>query len=104
MFVLLSGEISHQPAGVVSGHGAHQHRRPRLHLHTEAVMQHLNHHSVSTTQIRVLTSLSTMLARSSGCSMMAMKFSPMTLDTKMCDMASRRSGLNAWISSSWWTA
>lgn len=50
------------------------------------------------------TSLSTMLPRSRGCSMMFMKDSPSAFETKMCDMASRRSGRKAWMSSSWCTA
>ena len=34
VFVLLSSQISHQAAGVVPGHRAHQHRGSRFHLKT----------------------------------------------------------------------
>lgn len=51
-----------------------------------------------------LTSVPTMCARSSGCSMMDMKDSPRFVETNMWAMASRRSGRKAWMSRRRWTA
>lgn len=111
LFVLLSSQISHQAAGIITWHRTHQHWSAGLHLQTQVMESQRQIHNGKTPlerrwlkEILVNTSLSTMLARSRGCSMMFMKVSPSTFETKMCDMASRRSGRKAWISNSWCTA
>lgn len=108
--VLLGGEVLHVPAGVVTGHGAHQDRGVWLHLRPG-----------SRREVRAWprrqrgcrggepgrpqrTSVSTMWVRSSGCSMMDMKDSPRLVDTNTWAMASRRSGRKAWIRSRRWMA
>ena len=50
------------------------------------------------------TSFSTTDARSSPCSASCIKFSPRIVCTTLWLMANIRSGRNAWITSSWWTA
>lgn len=113
MFVLLSSQISDQAAGIITWYRAHQHWSAGLHLQTQernvstdsTILTMANVSSEKTTEeILVTTSLSTILARSRGCSMRLMKDSPSTFETKMCDIARRRSGRKASISNSWCTA
>lgn len=110
MFVLLGSQVSDQAAGIITWYRTHQHWSAGLHLRVQKtnVSKRFNNTGASGKKmievILVTTSLSTILARSRGCSMMFMKVSPSTFETKMCDMASRRSGRKASISSSWCTA
>lgn len=110
--ILLSSQISDQATGIITWHRTHQDWSAGLHLQPKECQQQVYSDNWLSFPFETFTkyywsiptSFSTTLARSRGCSMMLMKDSPRTLATKMCDIASRRSGRKAWINNSWCTA